>query len=218
MTLAFTGSTEFFSLAALDEKNQLLGEINLFNKRLQQSGIPSIEFLLKNLKMSLDDFKYIGVDDGPGGFTGLRISVAMAKTLAFSHNLFMYTCSSLDLIRRNLPQNQGVIVALDGKQGRVFNRIYYPDGTASVIQDSPPEKLLALLQEKGLEDYAKIGNGFLNTPSLRELVFSEDPRINYPFASKMPECWQGPTDQLEVKARYFRKTQAEEKRDENTGN
>ncbi len=44
--------------------------------------MPAIDFLMNSLDMKPTDLDRIAVAQGPGSYTGLRIAVATAKTLA----------------------------------------------------------------------------------------------------------------------------------------
>jgi len=46
--------------------------------------LPMIEKLLKNSSLDLKDLKGIEVETGPGSFTGLRVGVSVANSLAYS--------------------------------------------------------------------------------------------------------------------------------------
>ena|SRR3990167_8043550 len=46
--------------------------------------LPMIEKLLKNNNLGFKDLKGIEVETGPGSFTGLRVGVSVANSLAYS--------------------------------------------------------------------------------------------------------------------------------------
>jgi L-threonylcarbamoyladenylate synthase len=58
-------------------------EINMENERGSQVVLPAIEKILKENNLSLRDISGIRVNSGPGSFTGLRVGVSIANTLAF---------------------------------------------------------------------------------------------------------------------------------------
>lgn len=51
-------------------------------KKRKQTVLPLVDKLLKSEGISLKDIDEIQVNEGPGSFTGLRIGVAIANTLA----------------------------------------------------------------------------------------------------------------------------------------
>lgn len=49
-----------------------------------QAVLPMIEKLLKKHRLKIQDLSSIEVNTGPGSFTGLRVGVSIANTLAFA--------------------------------------------------------------------------------------------------------------------------------------
>lgn len=54
--------------------------------------LPKIEEILKKQKKSFKDIKAIVVNQGPGSFTGVRIGVTVANTLAWSLDIPVVGC------------------------------------------------------------------------------------------------------------------------------
>ena len=57
-----------------------------------------LDFIKKN-KTKLDDFENIFINQGPGKFSGLRISISVAKAIAIAKNINLYGFYSKDLIK-----------------------------------------------------------------------------------------------------------------------
>ena len=89
------------SYVALYQESILLKKI--FNKENDQSKelLPTIDKILLDNKLSLNDLGLIGVCIGPGTFTGTRIGVITAKTLAFAKKIPLIGFNS----RENNPIN-----------------------------------------------------------------------------------------------------------------
>src|SRR5699024_7595583 len=69
------------------------------------------------------------VSNGPGSYTGTRIGVTTAKTLAWSLNIPIYTVSSLKNMAYNGVLKKGYIVPFfDARRKTVFTGLYYSDG------------------------------------------------------------------------------------------
>ena len=80
--LAFDTSNRALSLAVLEDK-ELLGQVTLnIKKNHSITLMPAIDFLMNSLDLKPTDLDRIAVAQGPGSYTGLRIAVATAKTLA----------------------------------------------------------------------------------------------------------------------------------------
>ncbi len=212
MKLALSSSSEFFSLAVYNSQDLMLTNCGFFTKKLQKWSISSVENLLKTVEMSLKDLTIIAVDTGPGKFTGLRVGVAMAKTMAFALGIDMVEACSLDIIRSDVPALMPVIVAMDGKQNRVFTKVYNANGTTGEVLDIEPGKLKYMIEAEGLHHYTMVGDGFKNYSELQGYPINEIDYFFYPKAWHMHKVWSEPKNKLEVDARYYRKTQAEERR------
>jgi tRNA threonylcarbamoyladenosine biosynthesis protein TsaB len=62
---------------------------------------------------------------GPGSFTGLRVGLACAKTLAYALGIPLVGVCSLDAMARNAPERTDrVLTALDAKRGEVYAAAY----------------------------------------------------------------------------------------------
>ena len=93
--LAMDTSNKALSLAILENK-ELLGQVT-FNIKKNHSItlMPAIDFLMNSLDLKPADLDRIAVAQGPGSYTGLRIAVATAKTLAHTLKIELVGVSSL---------------------------------------------------------------------------------------------------------------------------
>lgn len=217
MILALSSSTEFFSLALFNNPSfQLKASTGLFSyQKFQEIGLEHIHsFLLAN-QCPLNQLKALAVDTGPGGFTSLRLGVATIKTLAYVLSLPIYEACSLDLIATHFLNPKNIIVALDGKQKRLYTRFYHGDNQKSSVMDLTPTQLEEMIFQKAYSHYQTLGDGFLAYPHLQNKDYSYPHYYHYPMAQNMPLCWMPPQEQNLINPRYYRKTQAEEKKHEN---
>ncbi len=81
---------------------QILGEIR-FSAPMRHSAeiFPSVQELLKRFSRSPKDIEHIYISVGPGSFTGLRIAVALAKTIHLANNVKIVAVDTLDVIAAN---------------------------------------------------------------------------------------------------------------------
>ena len=100
--------------------------------------IPEIERLLNQAGIRMKQIRAIATGRGPGSYTGVRISVTVAKTLAWSLNIPVISVSSLaalawGYVRSELEQNEDALFAnksvwlipvLDARRGQVFTGLY----------------------------------------------------------------------------------------------
>lgn len=74
----------------------------IFDKELHTKNdhssylVPTIDEAFKSNNIDFKELDEIIVGNGPGSFTGTRISIAVAKTYAFSFNIPVYMISSLE--------------------------------------------------------------------------------------------------------------------------
>lgn len=64
-----------------------------------QMLLPFIETVLKENNLTLKDITEIEVNTGPGSFTGIRVGVSIAQTLAWSLNIPL---NGKDIIKESL--------------------------------------------------------------------------------------------------------------------
>ncbi len=83
-----------------------------------------IDELLSSLNASPEELAGVGVTKGPGVFTGLRVGLAVAKGLAFSLNIPLYTMTSCEAIARCLPIKGLICSLLDARRGEFYAAIY----------------------------------------------------------------------------------------------
>ena len=121
--LAFDTSSKALSLAILEDK-QILAETTInIKKNHSITLMPAIDFLMASLDWTPKDLDRIVVAEGPGSYTGLRIAVATAKTLAHTLNIELIGMSSLlSLVPR---QQEGLLVPLmDARRNNVYAGFY----------------------------------------------------------------------------------------------
>ncbi|MEN8173121.1 MAG: tRNA (adenosine(37)-N6)-threonylcarbamoyltransferase complex dimerization subunit type 1 TsaB [Chloroflexota bacterium] len=64
---------------------------------------PAVESMLEKARSGTHDLTAVGVAIGPGSYTGLRIGLAFAKGLAFSHHLPIIGIPTLDILAAAQP-------------------------------------------------------------------------------------------------------------------
>ena len=93
--LAFDTSSKALSVALLEEENRLAELTLTIKKNHSITLMPTIEFLMASIDWKPTDLDRIVVAEGPGSYTGLRIAVATAKTLAQTLKIDLVGVSSL---------------------------------------------------------------------------------------------------------------------------
>ncbi len=108
---------------ALYEGTERLG--SLYRKGNNDHSVtlmPAVEQLFKDHDRNVEDLDGIVVGIGPGSYTGVRIGVAVAKTLAWSKNIPLYTVSSLALMASG--HHGKALPWVDARRGYAFLGLY----------------------------------------------------------------------------------------------
>lgn len=87
-----------------------------------------INHLFEYAGMNKSEIDRIIVARGPGSYTGVRIGVTVAKTLAFSLKTGLYSVSSLFVLAASSDQRGVVVPLFDARRGNVFTAAYKFNG------------------------------------------------------------------------------------------
>lgn len=82
------------------------------------SLVPAIEKITASLNWKAEDLDLIAVGIGPGSFTGLRIGVVTARTLAQALNLGLIGINTFACLESKVSEPSGFV--LDGGRGHYF--------------------------------------------------------------------------------------------------
>jgi tRNA threonylcarbamoyladenosine biosynthesis protein TsaB len=86
---------------------------------------PAVAALLERAGIAAGDLGLVAVGVGPGSYTGVRVGVAFAKTLAFTTGTPLVGISSFDAIARNAPAGCGpVVCARDARRETLYVATY----------------------------------------------------------------------------------------------
>lgn len=124
-TLAFDTSNTQLSIS-IDADNQQLASFFSDEKKTHSvTLLPAIKQCLQEANLDIKDIDEIIVAQGPGSFTGVRIAVTTAKTLAWTLGIALKGISSLALIAANIKDEDKIIVPyFDARRSNVFAGAY----------------------------------------------------------------------------------------------
>lgn len=124
---------------ALVENNSLIAEKTINIKRNHSIQLmPAIETLFKEVNWAPNELSRIVVAKGPGSYTGVRIGVTVAKTLAFSLNIDLVGISSLKVLAANGERLPGsyIVPLFDARRSNVFTGLYrYEEGVLVQVEE-----------------------------------------------------------------------------------
>ncbi|WP_257351392.1 tRNA (adenosine(37)-N6)-threonylcarbamoyltransferase complex dimerization subunit type 1 TsaB [Pseudalkalibacillus decolorationis] len=105
---------------------RIVGELTTNMKKNHSVRLmPAIEELLNEVEVEAKELDRIIVARGPGSYTGVRIGVTIAKTLAWSLKIPITGVSSLEVLARNGKYFDGLVCPLfDARRGQVFTGLY----------------------------------------------------------------------------------------------
>jgi tRNA threonylcarbamoyladenosine biosynthesis protein TsaB len=154
---------------ALAAGDKLLSETSFSGPMRHSAEIfPAVTDLLGRFSKKPDQIEHVYISVGPGSFTGLRIAVTFAKTMALANNSKIVAVDTLDVIAANvlklsesdesdksdLSDIQRLAVILDAKRGQFFIAVY--EKTQDVIWKKVfPDCLIAA--EEFLDRFAGCG-------------------------------------------------------------
>jgi len=94
-------------------------------RRHAESLAPQIDFVRRQARIELSEISVVAVDLGPGLYTGLRVGIATAMSMAYALGVPMIGVSSLDLVAfRARWSPRLIVVALDARRSEVFTATY----------------------------------------------------------------------------------------------
>lgn len=207
--LAFDTSSKALSLAILEDK-QVLAETTInIKKNHSITLMPAIDFLMASLDWTPKDLDRIVVAEGPGSYTGLRIAVATAKTLAHTLNIELVGMSSLLAL---VPyQQEGLFVPLmDARRNNVYAGFY--ENAKPVMPEAhlPFERVIELIE--GASQVTFVGEVGPFVEQIQEHL----PRTNFketlPSAANLALlAWDKEADSLhDFVPNYLKRVEAEE--------
>ena len=92
-------------------------------KTYSEQLLTTIDGLLREAKVGLEDLSGVVVVHGPGSFTGIRVGVSAAKGLAEGLGIPVIALSRLELLARQNPEGSAVAV-LDAGRGEFYAGFY----------------------------------------------------------------------------------------------
>lgn len=137
------------SSVALATVDNLLAEITLQTKKTHSELLmPHIAKLMDMAQVAKSDLKGVAVSIGPGSFTGLRIGLSTAKTLAYALHIPVVGVPTLAAMAYGCPV-PGVILApmLDAQKRNVYQALFeWHQGELKEIQPAIVTEVTAALE------------------------------------------------------------------------
>lgn len=126
MTLLYLDTSSSFLYTAIKKDDEIIAEIKeKLDNNLSKFALSRIEGMFKIKNISYDEIDKIIVVNGPGSFTGIRIGLTIAKTLAWAKKIPIVTISSLEAMALSADSGHNYIVpAIDARRNFLYASIY----------------------------------------------------------------------------------------------
>ncbi|UUV24036.1 MULTISPECIES: tRNA (adenosine(37)-N6)-threonylcarbamoyltransferase complex dimerization subunit type 1 TsaB [Lysinibacillus] len=99
-------------------------------------AMPAIEEVLARAGLKAGDLDVIAVSEGPGSYTGVRIGVTLAKTLAWILQIPLVGVSSLKALAANAALYNGLICPIfDARRDNVYTAVYQGVTLEALVED-----------------------------------------------------------------------------------
>lgn len=179
-----------------------------------------------------EDLDLVAVGIGPGSFTGIRIGLSLAKSIARGHDLPLVGVSSLACLTfpyATVHSGDYVIGAYDARRHEVYTATHQYDGALRTVDEDRLETPEAL-RERALDLAARgnrvvlVGNGTETFDALGEIhrkrvavlpAWTEGPSgVAAAVLGRHKVELEGPNSIRELEPRYIRPSSAEENKRE----
>ena len=152
-TLLLDSSNTSLSVG-IESKGELLGFISYEAWQAQSEHmIPEIDNLLKKYSLTRKDISGVVTSIGPGSYTGVRISLTIAKVIALCLDVPIYPVSSLRVLKDN---DKPSICLINARSGRSYFGVYEKDKVIVSDTIKTNEEVLAYIKDH--PSYSICGN------------------------------------------------------------
>lgn len=175
LTLCLDTAYKYLTCTLIEDDHIVASHCKECFKRQSEEIFMVLNEMLKETNHQLLDIDSLCISKGPGSYTGVRIAMTIAKTIASLASLDLYTISTLRLYAN---MQKDAMVLLDARASRAYlgkydeDKIILDDCIMEVDQINNESSIVigdgSLIE---LEDfYFDIGECFLNTKSIWEKV------------------------------------------------
>ncbi len=125
MILAIDSATKWVGLG-LHDGVQVKAEHTWFSRQHHTIELgPEVAMLLRRAGVAPHDLQAIAVTSGPGGFTGLRIGMALAKGIAMAQSVPLLAIPTLDVLAAGQPERESRMLAVLEAGRRRIAAVWY---------------------------------------------------------------------------------------------
>ncbi len=222
--LALTSSTTQASIALGDE-SQMFERSHRVPRGHVEFMNSALEILLQESGWKLSELDVIAVDPGPGSFTGIRVSISIARSLCYTLGKPFYAESSLSLLRAapSLQKKSSTVVSgINAFKNLIFCSVARKDDQSkgSPLVLSPKQVEVWLGQLESTASFTFVGDAWdiykqdFSPEFIQKMQRPSEP-LDHPNASVLvqhallrPDSWS--EDWKSMVPLYLRESAAEE--------
>lgn len=211
MKIFYLDTSSSFLYTAILNDNNVIDEIKeKMDIDLSSLALPKIDEMLKKNNIKISEIEKIIVVNGPGSFTGIRIGLTIAKTLAWAKNIPIITISSLEAMVLSVDTDNidYIVPAIDARRNFVFAAIFDKKNNNFVLKEQ-------YISVKALEIALNNLSGNIVYVSNDNIDTKNEIKKYIPNISKIVEKVKdrNSINPHAVDANYLKLTEAEEKYD-----
>lgn len=124
ISLFIDTSISFPTISLVKDNRVLFNFQEEIKSDMSSKILPIIDLILQKSNLSIKSINKIFVVTGPGSFTGVRIGVTIAKTIAWSLNIPVVPISSLEYMATATTNKKYLVSMIDARRENVFAGIY----------------------------------------------------------------------------------------------
>src|SRR5690554_5686785 len=194
--LVIDTSTAVMTIALMAGDELLAESSERVERKHSNKLVPAIQALIHSLGMTMKDVDGVAVGVGPGSYTGVRIGVTLAKTLAWSLNIPLFGVSSLEAlaysaVRQKLhcqaETKQWIVPLMDARRGQVYTSLH--ESESGQLQCHKKDQILLLEDwvEQIMDTAKKTGSDQM---PIRLIFVGEVAQVR-PYIEELQATWNG---------------------------
>lgn len=244
LTLAFDTSTSQGGVAVLEGERVLSRIVWSREKSHSELLTPNIETCLRDAGLEARALDRIAVGHGPGSFTGIRVAINVARSLAYALSKPVFAFDTTEILaagatdtdahrahderHRNLP----ILAMINAHKNLIYCSRFEWDaprsqwsrhendlGAFTVEEITARVRVPHLCLGDAFDEYEPVFSPEFRSRLIRDPIFSDDPLPEAlgRLASRRSALGVGPLDWKRLQALYIRASGAEEKLRESRG-
>ena len=165
------------SYIVLKDNDKIIANLNIESSDSNYHSaylIPSMRDILRKNNLQIKDLDAIGVNIGPGSFTGIRAGITIARVLAQQTNIKLVGVTSLKILSKINKQSGKTIVVLDARKNKVYFAKYEnnKEVISPILVDK--EELILKLKEEAIIITDKSISQFLTENNISSILYEEN--------------------------------------------